>query len=62
MIAYISSFMGCSADTNHLLLNLCFFRVQLVRLDQWVSGDTQVLQVPRVNKVFLASLEKKEPR
>lgn len=33
-----------------------------MRPDQWVSGDIQVLQVPQVNKVFLASLEKKEPR
>lgn len=27
-----------------------------------MSGDTQVLQVPRVNKVSLASLERKGPR
>ncbi|PKU33277.1 collagen alpha-1 chain [Limosa lapponica baueri] len=36
--------------------------VRLVRLGQWVSGDIQALQVPQVNKVFLASLEKKGPR
>lgn len=33
-----------------------------MRLGQWVSGDIQALQVPQVNKVFLASLEKKGPR
>lgn len=33
-----------------------------MRLGQWVRGDIQALRVPQVNKVFLASLEKKGPR
>lgn len=33
-----------------------------MRLGPWVSGGIQALRVPRVNKAFLASLEKKGPR
>lgn len=33
-----------------------------MRLDPWASGAIPALQVPQVNKAFLASLEKKEPR
>lgn len=51
-----------NACYHHLLPDLCFFRVQLVKLVQWVSEDIQVLQVLQVNKVFLASLGRKGPR
>lgn len=62
LIACTFSFLSCSADTHPIFSDWFFSRVQLVRLGPWVSGDIQALQVPRVNKAFLASLEKKGPR